>query len=267
MTLGGLFAFAYLSSINPALCSSFQFQLLAGGFSLGAALAGGFIGGGAGAQGQAGGTGFNIVFGLGGGAALLIVTLIIFSILAPQGCEVIGSKKLQDDLNSTNIELTRSKEALDKIMADLSNANIQRATSEQQNSNLTDQLKEVRSALKQSNNALDQVSARLDNARADLAAVTIERDNTLSSNASAREQIKRLVSTIHTILPDAETLSDRLGSITRLITQSCSGGPHGTDPLHADTIRSISAQASRRIEAAKTAIANIVASVPAELSD
>src|SRR5690348_8928028 len=69
ITLVGLFAFAYLSATNPLFCSRFSFQLLAGGFSLGAALAGGFIGGGAGAQRRPGGSGFNLAFGLTGGAA------------------------------------------------------------------------------------------------------------------------------------------------------------------------------------------------------
>src|SRR5215475_7701129 len=62
ITLIGLFLFAYLSANNRQLCSSFQFQLLAGGFALGAALAGGFIGGGAGAQGKSSGTGFSLGF-------------------------------------------------------------------------------------------------------------------------------------------------------------------------------------------------------------
>src|SRR5689334_18375348 len=83
ITLILLFLFAYLSANNPKLCTRFGFQLLAGGFALGAALAGGFIGGGAGAQGKSGSSGFSLTFGLTGGAAFLIITLAVFSFFAP----------------------------------------------------------------------------------------------------------------------------------------------------------------------------------------
>jgi hypothetical protein len=86
ITLLGLFTFAYLSSVNPLPCSSFVYELLAGGFALGAALAGGFIGGGAGAQGRSDSPGFNLVFGVAGGAGFLIVTLVVFSMFAPMEC-------------------------------------------------------------------------------------------------------------------------------------------------------------------------------------
>ena len=213
ITLIGLFTFAYLSANNPRLCTSFQFQLLAGGFALGAALAGGFIGGGAGAQGQTGGTGFNLTFGLTGGAALLIVTLAVFSFFAPKGCDVQNSDQMSHDLQNATTELTTTK-------ADI----------EQLKSNLT--------------------------------SVTTERDAAISEGEAAHAEIKRLVAAIQAILPDARGLSNSVSSITNLVTQSCSGRPHGTDPLHADQIRSISTEVSRRITSAQTAIANIVASVP-----
>jgi hypothetical protein len=216
ITLIGLFAFAYLSANNPRLCTSFQFQLLAGGFALGAALAGGFIGGGAGAQGKSGGTGFSLAFGLTGGAALLLITLAVFSFYAPKGCEVGNSEQMQLDLRNVTAELERTK-------------------------------------------------ASLEESRAALASMTAQRDTVNAESAAARAQIKRLVAGIQVLLPDANQLSTSLTSITNLVTQSCSGGQHGTDPLHADQIRSISAGAALRIASAQSAIANIVASVPPDL--
>jgi hypothetical protein len=213
ITLIGLFVFAYLSANNRQLCSSFQFQLLAGGFALGAALAGGFIGGGAGAQGKSGGTGFSLAFGLTGGAALLVVTLAVFSFFAPKGCDVLGSEEMQRNLGNVTAELESTKTSLEQ-------------------------------------------------SRAALAAMTAQRDTANAANVTVRAEIKRLVAGIQTLLPDANSLSNSLTSITNLVTQSCSGGPHSTDPLHADQIRSISANAAQRIASAQTAIANIVASVP-----
>lgn len=223
VTLVGLFAFAYLSAINPQLCSSFQFQLLAGGFALGAALAGGFIGGGAGAQGKLGSSGFNLLFGLTGGAALLVVTLAVFSYFAPKGCDLVGTEQLRN------------------------------------------QLAETQASLKAANAALSQTKASLDDALAAKASAITERDTATSANAAARGEIKRLVAAIKAVLPDADGLSTSLGSITNLVTQSCSGGPHGTDPLHANEIRTISSDAARRVSSAQTAINNIVESVPVEL--
>jgi hypothetical protein len=187
-TLLGLFTFAYLSANNPHLCSSFQFQLLAGGFALGAALAGGFIGGGAGAQGQTGSTGFNMTFGLTGGAALLVVTLAVFSFFAPKGCDVLGSEQTKLDLQNITAELKTTK-------------------------------------------------ANLDQTKSALVSATADENNAISANEAARAEVKRLVVAIQAILPDANNLSNSISSITNLVTQSCSGGPHGTDPLRADHIR------------------------------
>jgi len=216
ITLMGLFIFAYLSSTNKQLCSSFQFQLLAGGFALGAALAGGFIGGGAGAQGKADGAGFSVIFGLTGGAALLIVTLTVFSIFAPKGCELVKYEQ-------TQIDFEKMKTDLSKTQADL------------------------------------------ENARSALATLTSERNAAISANTTARAAIRGLIAGIQNAFPDAGNLSNSVSRITNLVTQSCSGGPHGTDPDHADEIRSISLDASRRISSAQTAITSIVTSVPAEL--
>lgn len=119
LTLMALFAFAFLSAIYPQICSKFQFQLLAGGFALGAALAGGFIGGGAGAQGKAGGAGFDLFFGLTGGAALLIVTFALFSIFGPQGCDVQGVAQMKDDLTKKADELKSANDTLKQTTANL----------------------------------------------------------------------------------------------------------------------------------------------------
>jgi uncharacterized integral membrane protein len=216
ITLLALFAFAYLASTNSQLCSSFQFQLLAGGFALGAALAGGFIGGGAGAQGKSGSTGFSLVFGLTGGAALLVVTLVVFSIFAPKGCDVLGSEQMRNQLAETQVNLSKTSSSLESV-------------------------------------------------RGDLAAMTSQKDAATFANATARAEIKRLVAAIKDAFPDAGKLSATVSTIPNLVTQSCSGGPHGTDPAHASEIRSISADAAARIVSAQAAIANIVASVPAEL--
>jgi hypothetical protein len=195
-----LFAFAYFASINPKLCTSFQFQLLAGGFALGAALAGGFIGGGAGAQGKAGSTGFSLVFGLTGGAALFAVTLVVFSIFAPKGCDVILSEQMKSDLG----DLARTKASLESISKDL--------------------------------------------------------DSMTSANATARAEIKRLVTAIQGAFSNAGKLSTSLSNITKMVTASWPDG-HGTDPWHAEEIRTVSGDASKSI----ATLDSIVRSVPAEL--
>ncbi len=217
ITLLGLFAFAYLSANNSQLCSSFQFQLLAGGFALGAALAGSFIGGGAGAQGQSGNPGFSLVFGLTGGAALLIVTLAVFSFFAPKGCDVLSSQQMQLDIQKSTAELA-------------------------------------------------SIKASLQESRSALASTASERDNLAAANMTSKAVIRRFVTGVQAVLPNADELSASLSSVTPLVTQSCSGGPHGTDPEHAGAIRSITADASRRIAVAQSAIANIVASIPTELA-
>lgn len=218
ITLVGLFAFAYLASSNSHLCTSFAFQLLAAGFALGAALAGSFIGGGAGARGTGNQAGFNLTYGLTGGAAFLIITLVTFSIFAPKGCDLIGNEQLQSDLQKAKSELESTK-------------------------------------------------VSLDNVKTALASVTAQRDESVSANAAARAEIRRLASAVRNLLPDAPQLAANLSSVTNLVTQSCSGGPHGTDPLHANEIRSISAEAATRIVSAQTAIASILQSVPADLKN
>jgi hypothetical protein len=216
ITLVSLFAFAYLAATNSKLCTSFAFQLLAAAFALGAALAGGFIGGGAGAQGKSGGTGFNLVFGVTGGAALLIVTLVVFSYFAPKGCDVIASEQMQNNLQSMTAELAATKTSLES-------------------------------------------------ARTDLASITAQKDAAIAANGTARATIKSLLAAIEVAFPNADKLAKDVGSITNMVTQSCSGGRSGEDPAHAGEIRSIASDAATRIVAAQTAITNIVKSVPPDL--
>ncbi len=313
VTMVGLFAFAYLASIIPQLCSSFQFQLLAGGFALGAALAGGFIGGGAGAQGKADGTGFSLAFGLTGGAAVLIAALVAFSIYAPKGCEVLRSEELQINLQNVQHELASTKARLDQATADLSTALTQKttaeqqlsllraesqttqtswqksqdefkitktsldqantdlstaltqkATAEQQASTLSGQLDEARANLRATNDTLSKTSASLQTKSEALASMTADKNAALSANATTRADIRRLARALQAVLSD-DKLPQNVSSIGTLVTNACPGGAHGQDPWHASEIRSISADASRAIASAQTAIANIWLSIPPEL--
>ena len=267
VTLVGLFLFAYLSAIHPQLCSSFQFQLLAGGFALGAALAGGFIGGGAGAQGSAGGTGFNLIFGLTGGAALLVVTLAVFSVFAPKGCDVLGSEQMQIELKQLKSDLANTKSTLDQTSTDLSSALTQKATAEQQVSSLRDQLSVAQSNIKAMDANLAQSNDNLERIRASLDSVTTERNAATVANTAARAEVARLVTAIGNAFPGAPKLSADVGSIANIVSQDCSGGPNGIDGAHAGLIRSMSVDAAKRIAAAQAAISSIVTSVSAEFKN
>jgi hypothetical protein len=110
------------------------------------------------------------------------------------------------------------------------------------------------------------LQSELQKTKETLSAALMRAQSAESGQATARAEIKSLVAAIQVVFPDADKLSASVSSITNLVTQSCSGGPHGDDPLHAGEIRSISADASKRIASAETAIANIVASVPAEFT-
>ncbi len=100
-----------------------------------------------------------------------------------------------------------------------------------------------------------------------LTAATARAQSAESSLASAKALVKGLTTAIEGAFPNAGQLVTSVNSIPNLVTQSCSGGPHGTDPLHANEIRAISADASNRIASARTAISNIVSSVPAEFKN
>jgi hypothetical protein len=139
ITLLGLAAFAYLASVNSNLCSSFSFHLLAAAFALGAALAGGFIGGGAVARGETVGTGFNLFFSLAGGAALLIVTLVVFLSLAPKGCE----PNTLDQMTSARAELVATQETLASVRAELQSMTEERDTASAANTTARAELKRL----------------------------------------------------------------------------------------------------------------------------
>jgi hypothetical protein len=85
IVLVGLLVFAFLAgtSYKGFICDSFQ--LLAAVFAFGAALSAAFMGGGAAAQGQLGSTGqrFSLIYGVGGGAALFVITFVLFSSFPP----------------------------------------------------------------------------------------------------------------------------------------------------------------------------------------
>jgi hypothetical protein len=161
ITMIGLAAFAFMSAHNPQLCSSFQFQLLAGCFALGAALAGGFIGGGAGAQGQFDGPGFNIMFGLTGGAALLIIGFVVFSYFAPQGCERARFEQLEVDFKNQMADLTETRKSLATAQTGLTAALAGKAAADDQARRLRAELDRLVDSVGNAFPGAQQLSARV----------------------------------------------------------------------------------------------------------
>jgi hypothetical protein len=115
----------------------------------------------------------------------------------------------------------------------------------------TEEIRALQAELKTTKEALSAAQAKTQAAESDLAA--------------QKAQTKNLVAAIQRVFPDGDKLSASVSRIPNLVTQSCSGGPHGTDPLHASEIRTIAGEAAQRIASVQTAINSIVASVPAEL--
>jgi hypothetical protein len=84
-------------------------------------------------------------------------------------------------------------------------------------------------------------------------------------NNRLRAEIRNIVTEISTAFPDADKLSMSVATIVPLVTNHCPGGHSGIDGFHADEIRSISADASKRIASAQSTLANILANIPPDM--
>lgn len=83
ITLIGFFILAFLAGTSDQQFICRSFQLLAAVFALGAALSAAFLGGGAAAHGSSTGP-LSFAFGVGGGVAVLVIVLVVFSYFRPE---------------------------------------------------------------------------------------------------------------------------------------------------------------------------------------